>query len=494
MNSSNTNDLKSRLMEDSPAYAVLKGLMTMEYRKRPDELDLVASKSSRVYNMFTISCCGLMSQQFEVPEGHVRLADDGEGKFLIYGPGVHLTRNMFQTVGKTNIPLTTETITHGNRAIVTVKQGFIGYAEDMGQPVLLPPGMHEWKSDTMVFHQQVDVNNAIIKLGPYTVLTVDEGYAAITQNNGEQIILEGGKTHFLNHRNWKFEKFMTEKIQTDNLQRIEATSADNVLMNTEATVVWRITDVAKAARMSAETMQHDGKDVLNAAQSDIKKLRNDVLKQATASLAAFIGEIRYSDSFHISAAIRSKNEEMKDAAVGVPVPPQHQGAQPEPRQELSAIFDMKRMKTAIDTANDITSTYGVTIVSINIISATPADQTLMVALAKGAVAAAEAEQAETTALGQAKAARINAQGHADAEIIKANADAEAEKIRAEGAAAAAATIEGSQVAVDLARIDKTGAALRDKATFFFGAAAGDLPASVLSNPGIVPGVQTGNRA
>ena len=35
--------------------------------------------------------------------------------------------------------------------------------------------------------------------------------------------------------------------------------------------------------------------------SDVNKLRKDVLKQATASLAAFIGEVRYSDSFHISA-------------------------------------------------------------------------------------------------------------------------------------------------------------------------------------------------
>ena len=47
---------------------------------------------------------------------------------------------------------------------------------------------------------------------------------------GRQVILEGGQTHLLTHRNWKFEKFMTEKIQTDDLQRIEATSADNVKM------------------------------------------------------------------------------------------------------------------------------------------------------------------------------------------------------------------------------------------------------------------------
>ena len=43
---------------------------------------------------------------------------------------------------------------------------------------------------------------------------MDEGYAAVTQNNGRQVILPGGEVHLLDHKNWKFEKFMTMKIQT----------------------------------------------------------------------------------------------------------------------------------------------------------------------------------------------------------------------------------------------------------------------------------------
>merc|ERR1711871_1625564 len=118
---------------------------------------------------------------------------------------------------------------------------------DMGQPVLLPPGLHQWQSQTLRYIKSVDLNNTIIKLGPYTILTVDAGYCAVTQNNGKQIILEGGETHLLSHRNWKFEKFMTKKIQTDELQRIEATSADNVMMFTDATVLWRVSNVEHAA-------------------------------------------------------------------------------------------------------------------------------------------------------------------------------------------------------------------------------------------------------
>lgn len=365
-----------------------------------------------------------------------------------------------------DMSVTEDSIVHGDRTIVTIKQGNIGYAEDMGQPVLLPPGLHEWQSQTLKYVKSVDLNNSIIKLGPYTILTVDEGYCAVTQNNGQQVILQGGETHLLPHRNFKFEKFMTQKIQTNDLQRIEATSADNVMMWTDATVVWRISKVDDAAKWSAETMRQDGGDSTRAAQTDISKLRNDVLKQATASLAAFIGEIRYSDSFHVSAAGSSAVSAVP--AVGVTEPLIAATA-------YSPIFDGQRMASAVEAANIITQTYGVTILSINIISAVPADQTLQQALAKGAVASADAERAETVAHGEAKAVRI-----------RAEADAEAEKIRAEGARSAAELLSTNQVAVDLARISKVGEALQGSGTnsLFFGADSSSL-GSLMSNPAVV---------
>merc|ERR1711939_299042 len=457
--------------EESPAYNVLSGMLEVKHRVNDiTQLNLIEANSGRFFNWavenFTWPCCTCcFVRSFEVPNGHIRLAEDGEGNFMIFGPGVHFVRNMFMVLEPDSIPLTRELITWGDRTIVTVKQGHIGYAEDVGQPVLLPPGLHEWRSSTLKFHHHVDLNNTFIKLGPLTIIPVDEGYSAITQNNGIQMVLPGGNTHLLNHRNWKFEKFMTEKIQTDELQRMEATSADNVMMHTDATVVWRVTDVQSAAKMSAETMRNDGSDVMNSADADITKLRRDVLMQATASLAAFIGEIRYSDSFHVSAASKVVDQSQNDGGGAPPVPPDLVGYSP--------IFDPARMCTAVDTANSITQTYGVTIISINIIAANPADKNLQVALAKGAVASAEAEQAETVARGESKAAQIRAEG-----------DANAEKIRAEGSRAAAAMLSESEVAVDLAKIGKTGEALNSKTSFFFGADAAAL-GSVISNPKLV---------
>ena len=106
----------------------------------------------------------------------------------------------------------------------------------------------------MDFVKQHHLNDHIIELGPYTLVTVNEGYSAVTQNNGKQVILAGGHTHFLTHKNWKFEKFITLKIQTDELERIQATSADNINMLVNSTVNWRIVDVEVAATMRQFTV------------------------------------------------------------------------------------------------------------------------------------------------------------------------------------------------------------------------------------------------
>ena len=105
-------------------------------------------------------------------------------------------------------------------------------------------------------------------------------------------------------------------------------------------------------------------------------------------------------------------------------------------------------------------------------------------LAKGAVAAAEAQQLEITACGHAKANKIQAEGAATAELIRAEADGKAEVVRAEGARTAAAVLQESEVAVHLAHIAKTGEALKGAgSSMFFGADPTALQ-GLLANPGV----------
>merc|ERR1719262_629656 len=220
-------------------------------------------------------------------------------EYLFMQPGMHNIASCFMRQTGDPVPLRGH-ITHGNRTIVIVEQGYLGFAQDNGQPVLLPPGIHVWTSESLFYVKSVPLDDHIVALGPMTLVTVDEGYAAVTQDNGKQVVLPGGFTHLLKHKNHKFEKFISLKIQTDDLEKIQATSADNINMMVDSTVNWKITNVEVAATMAAETMAASGR--AGDISADITKLRRDVLKQALASLAAFIGAVNYSESFHMSAA------------------------------------------------------------------------------------------------------------------------------------------------------------------------------------------------
>lgn len=488
-------DILMTQQEQSPAYKVLKeqGLLETSYRiSGAWEIDGIAPNSTMWGNTCKRGCLYMcivpgivdscVTRQFSVSDGNVRCGRDKSGTFFFFLPGVHRVVDPFTKVDGKDTPLTNQHIINGNRSIVTIGQGFIGYCNDRGQPVLLPPGMHQWKSDTLKFEKAIDLAQHVIPLGPYSLLTVDEGYAAITQDNGKQKMLEGGKMHMLTHRNWKFEKFMTMKIQTNDLKEIRATTGDNVLLETQANINWRISDVALAARMAAETMKHDG---TTTAGEDISKLREDVLKQCTASLSAFVGSIRYSDSVHVSAATQSMADavlpERVSMSLGQP------GAGGQGMAGAGMLFDKGKLRSAVAHANDVCARYGVEVISINIISAFPKDSKLVEALAAGAVAAAEAEQAETAAEGAAKALMIRTKAEADAKRIAAEAEADSDRIRAEGAKDAGDKLQESGVAVELARIQKTGEALSDKQSFFFGASGPNQLPAILSNSALVPG-------
>ena len=134
----------------------------------------------------------------------VGLLMNESNEYLFAQPGMHNISSVFLRVASEPVKLRGH-IKHGNRTITIIEQGYVGYAQDNGQPVLLPPGIHVWTSESMDFLMAYPLNDHIVRLGPYTLITVDEGYAAVTQNNGKQAVLKGGHTHLLNHKNWKFE-------------------------------------------------------------------------------------------------------------------------------------------------------------------------------------------------------------------------------------------------------------------------------------------------
>jgi len=404
-----------------------------------------------------------------VPAGHVGLLMDSHNHYLFAQPGMHNISSCFTRVEGRPLSLRA-LIEHGDRTVVTVEQGYIGYCTDNGTPVLLPQGVHTWRSDSLSFERSVPLSDHVIELGPYTILTVDEGYAAVTQNNGKQMVLPGGHSHFLSHKNWKFEKFISTKIQTNDLDQILCTSADNIEMMITSTVNWRVKDVLLAATMAEGTMELSG--VVSNANRSTNKIRRDVLKQCLASLAGLMGSVNFSNTFSAASASQASSTALNKSA-------NQADAASSPDAMSDTLFTGKVLRTALEHANRVTSTYGVEVLSINVISATPRDLELQRALASGAVASAEALQAETLARGQARSQTIDteaeksrviiaAKGVAEAEVITARGASEAEALRAAGALKAAVTIAESPVAVELAKMDRSAAMLNGGEKYFFG--------------------------
>ena len=51
-----------------------------------------------------------------------RLGDDGNGKYLIFGPGAHRIRSPFYNIGEHDVSIMTPVIMHGTWTIVTVSE------------------------------------------------------------------------------------------------------------------------------------------------------------------------------------------------------------------------------------------------------------------------------------------------------------------------------------------------------------------------------------
>merc|ERR1712050_232507 len=229
--------------------------------------------------------------------------------------------------------------------------------------------------------------------------------------------------------------------------------------------------------MAANTMQTamptagtNGSSGASGAEFDISKLRQDVIRQVVASLAAFIGTVKYASHGHAGMAKGIGGSTAGRNAVTVEPDPEDDKEVASGRQ---ALFDREQLSSSVEHGNEICRRYGVKILSINLISASPSDRGLLDALSQGAVATVAAEQTTTAAQGEARAL-----------LLKAQADAEAESLRAEGSLKAARPLEDSEVAVALAKLKTAGTCLKDghANSFFFGMqGASDIPSGLLGN-------------
>merc|ERR1719218_520383 len=118
----------------------------------------------------------------------------------------------------------------------------------------------------------------------------------------------------------------------------------------------------------------------NVDSDTIHKLRNDVLKQAEASLSALVGKVHFSNTFSAAAAVQVGQVPAAAAAGGTnglrsgmlngATSIKHAdlgGA--DGMSELNLLFDLDKLTDAVKHANAMCGRYGVEVLSINIIGA-----------------------------------------------------------------------------------------------------------------------------
>eukprot|EP00927_Polykrikos_kofoidii_P060517 TRINITY_DN55475_c0_g1_i1.p1 TRINITY_DN55475_c0_g1~~TRINITY_DN55475_c0_g1_i1.p1 ORF type:complete len:537 (-),score=90.65 TRINITY_DN55475_c0_g1_i1:37-1599(-) len=468
------------------------------------ELDIVPGEWSYASSLilqglccFTLRCCCTVDF-FVVDPGCVRNGRHTDGTDLLFGPGVHVISTLYRKpLSKINRVSDTPRIISGVKGITTVKQGFVALVFEKGEPLILLPGIHYWDNPDICFHSFVDLSEDLIKLGPYTLVTVEECRSAITADNGKQRVLHGGKAYMLTHQNWKFQAWLSQKMQTNKFGPLKMTTGDNITLDITVNVTWIVEDAVLAAARNVD---------LSLGDDTLTMIRSDVILQITSSIASFIGSIQYGSkgTATLQQAVREGGDlsEIDFSISGIPPAETKLNAKKVEKSGREALFDQDAMVTAVSRTNEFCERYGVKVFAANIISAVPSEKKLVEVMTRGAVASVAAEEtaksarAETNALlitaeakaaiarAEAEATLIKVRAKADSLRISARADADAEKIRATGSKDAGVSIGESSVAVSLAKLKIAYGPFQENqsSTYFFGLEGpGQLPQALLGN-------------
>ena len=437
-----------------------------------------------------------------MPPGHVCCFVDDDDNHLFAKPGIHNIQNPFMKQVEDPIAITSKgegnrtVIVHGNRTIVTVPIGYLGYAMNMGEPILLSPGLHSWTSETLHFERMYRLDDQpVIQIGPYTVLTVDEGYAAITINNGKYVLLDGGQLHLLTHQKWKFRSFVNMKIQSDELMELHVNSGDNVTLNIDSMVLWKVTDIKSAAGILLDATFPNDLSVDASTDEDTKdmsNLRHKVLKQASAVISGFIGTLNFSNAFNRATHVDDRFQENK----------LNTGHKAKLVRTENPIFECNLMNDFVSNTSNVTSKFGIEIINITITAAFPIDQEIAHAVHDNLVTAAEAIRDVTLAKSKASVVKIEAdataaknatiaeseadvvlkmaRAEAEADVLRADGGKKSNILRAEGSREAGNILESSSVAVDLEAIKVSAMAIKNSDKFFFGKEPNYMPKVVMN--------------
>jgi len=450
----------------------------------------------------------------QIDDGCIQAGKTEGGNFFWFGQGVHMIWTCGLSLQGDQQRLTsTDSMSNGSLGLCIVEDGYVGLISRAGEKLVLPPGIHHWSDPDVSYEGLIDLSQSVVEIGVYTLVIVEEGYAAITSDNGKQVILGGGQAYMLNHANWNWKAWMSLKMQTNKLPEFEVTSSDNIQLTIRAHVNWIVVDPQAAAAKNTDVGRGD----------PLSEMRGDINLQVRGALVSLLGRIHFGQAGAGSLTNKADgqapgegDDDLDEKTTG---------------DSRMAMYDPEYTKTAVDKANQITLGFGVRVLSVNIIRARPKDMDLMKEMTRGAVATVKAMEQKKLVRGEenaslisseskaisaaetakvelikaetasaiatieaegkkdrqeveAKALLVGAKAQADAIKIKAEAEAEAERIRAEAAKVAGDALAESDVAVALAKLKIAYEPLQKNQdnTFFFGLkGAAQLPTAIMSD-------------
>ena len=352
-----------------------------------------------------------------VPQGHLGLVMNS-GRPELLGPGWHAILEPLRS-WQGCVPLSQEVIKFSTMEVVTVKDGYVGLAWDRGQPILLPPGMHQWDSPTMKFEKVFD-RRTNFQAGPFTFCTIQKGDVGVSFDRGELKLLHAGY-HVLKHALHKYSHNISVRQQFDPLTSSKLLSQDTVELDLDATVSWQVLD-PQAAALNARDMDH---------------LRELVHRQARAALSECVFKMAISTNSAASGLSQSTDgilgaSEPLDGGVAQPVSMADvSSGNTQQAQAVSSLSEACSNEDTLRQCNAELTTIGICINKIAIVKLDITDVEVLRALAKGATIAVAIREKRKVAEVEAESTVLQARANAEGRRLEAQAEAYAERQRAE---------------------------------------------------------------
>lgn len=360
-----------------------------------------------------------------VDEGTLGGAYDARGEFRKFGPGAYYLHDaswrMVQRLeaAQLNKPL----VRLGPLTILRVDDGFIGGAYKNGHFVLFEPPCVQVLHD-LEYRDVAIVRRTVLKpaqLGPHTVVTVQEGFRGVAFRDGELLILQPGH-HILEPRE-VFQKYVSMQQHVDVLRELTITTNDGINMTVRGVITYQACDAEKAA-VAVEDLKAS---VHEQAEIVLSRVCRSYSREDLMPSVSTEGDRLEAESERTGESLSAVHDKIKH--VYRQIHEQSMGC-------LSSIF----------------SAWGIHAISVDVESFTIIDKAVKANISSIALSRIEAQAAEAVrrkelkdaeaeakkmqlqAQTQAQAVRQKAEAEGDALLVHARADAQAATLRAEAEA------------------------------------------------------------